>query len=230
MLMRHPLTLLTKEVPALDLTLSNVCLLLQDLHAPFTDPEEGWLADRASKKVLSREFDEYFDTLNLVAPNITKLINTARELGLPVVYSCLGYRSPDAPSAFQTATGWLWNLDGSHGRFGADWQPRQDEIVFAKPGWGALANVECEHFLRHGGIRYVIMAGVPFDFGIRQTCLELADRGFGSLVISDAVASITHMGQGYTSGNIAHGLTKLRTTGEMLDLLSLLQTQGSVSV
>ena len=110
--MRHPLTLLTKEVPALDLTPDNTCLLLQDLHAPFADPEDGWLADRARNKVLSREFDEYFDTLNRVAPNITKLINVARELGLPVVYSCLGIDPPDAPSAFQTATGWLWNLDG----------------------------------------------------------------------------------------------------------------------
>ena len=102
--------------------------------------------------------------------------------------------------------------------------------MFAKPGWGALANAELEHYLRRGNIQYVIMAGVPFEFGIRQTCLELADRGLGVLIISDAVASITHIGQSYTSGNIAHSLIKLRTTGETLGLLSLLPAQGSVSV
>lgn len=230
MFIRHPLTLLTKEVPALDLTLSNVCLLLQDLHAPFSDPTAGWLAGRAKTKVLMREFDEYFDMLDLVAPNITTLLETARELGLTVVYSCLGYRPPDSPSPFQTATGWLWNLDGPDGQFNAAWQPGEDEIVFAKPGWGALTNTELEQFLRARAVQYAMVVGVPFDFGIRQTCLELADRGFGSLVISDAVASITQIGQSYTSGNIAQGLVKLRSTGEVLDLLSQLQTQGHVRV
>ena len=228
--MRHPLTLLTKEVPALDLTLDNVCLLLQDLHDPFSDPEQGWLAARARTKVLSREFDEYFEGLSLVAPNITILLNTVRELGLPAMYSCLGYRPPDAPSPFQTATGWLWNLDGAGGRFRPEWQPRHGETVFAKPGWGALANPELELTLRRGNFQYVIMAGVPFEFGIRQTCLELADRGLGVLIISDAVASITQTGQSFASGSIAHSLIKLRTTGETLGLLRLLRTQGNVSI
>ncbi len=228
--MRHPLTLLTKEVPALDLTLHNACLLLQDLHNPFLDPEIGYLANKARCKVLSREFDEYFDTLNIIAPNITSLLNTARVLGLPVVYCCLGYRPPDAPSTFQTATGWLWNLDGMDGEFRQEWQPRIGESVFSKPGWGALADPKLESYLNRNNIDHVIMAGVPYEFGICQTCLELADRGFGSLVVSDATASITHVGGSFTSGNIAHGLTKLRSTGETQDLLRLLQNQESVTV
>ena len=75
-----------------------------------------------------------------------------------------------------------------------------------------------------------MLAGVPFDFGIRQTCGELADRGIGSLVVSDAVASITQTGQTYSRGNVAHGLTKLRSTGELLGLLSDLEATGSVRI
>ena len=230
MFMRHPLTLLTNEVPALELTQDNVCLLLQDLHAPFADSERGWLAARARSKVLGREFDEYFETLNLIAPNVTVLLNTARGLGLPVVYSCLGYRRQDNPSQFQTATGWLWNIEGPDGAFCKDWQPREGERVFAKPGWGALANEAFGRHLQAMNIKYVIIAGTPFDLGIRQTCIELADRGLGSLVVSDAVASITDVGQSFTRGNISQGLIKLRTTGELLGLLEQLRNQGYVSV
>jgi nicotinamidase-related amidase len=230
MYIRHPLTLLTKEIPALDLTVSNACLLLQDLHAPFADPENGWLATRARDKVLSREFDEYFDTLEIIAPNIPKLLQSVRELDLLVVYSCLGYRPPDAPSEFQKATGWRWNLDGPDGDFPQEWQPRESEQVFSKPGWGALANDRFRQFLLDSDTRAVIVCGVPFDLGIRQTCIELGDLGVGTLVISDAVASITDAGQSFTRGNISQGLIKLRTTAETLDLLARLRTEGHVRI
>lgn len=230
MFIRHPLTLLTKEVPALDLNLDNVCLLLQDLHAPFSDPEGGWLSSRARSKVLMREFDEYFDALELSTPNITRILNVARDLSLHVVYSCLGYRPPDCPSPFQIATGWAWNLDGSDGVFMAAWQPTGGEMVFTKPGWGALANPEFENFLYEGTIKNVIIVGVPLDFGIRQTCGELADRGIGSLVVSDAVASIILVGQTYNRSSMTHGMTKLRSTGEMLGLLSVLKAKGIVHI
>ena len=227
---RHPLTLLTEAVPALDLSRENVCLLLQDLHAPFADPKGGWLAARAKSKVLISEFNEYFDALDSTLANTTRILSVVRELGLPVVYSCLGYRPPESPSEFQRATGWTWNLDGPDGAFTGAVEPVEGELVFTKPGWGALANPELEHFLQERGIKYVMLAGVPFDFGIRQTCGELADRGIGSLVVSDAVASITQTGQTYSRGNVAHGLTKLRSTGELLGLLSDLEATGSVRI
>ena len=230
MLNRHPLTLLTKEVPALELSRDNACLLLQDLHTPFTDREAGWLATQARSKVLMREFDEYFDSLDLVSPNIIRLLNTARDLGLPVVYSCLGHRPPAEPSPFQQATGWTWNLNETEGAFPAPWQPGGDELVFTKPGWGALANAEFERFLRDNTIQNVIVAGTLLDFGIRQTCVELADHSFHSLVVSDAVTSLTQLGRSYVSGNIAHGMTKLRSMGETLGLLHLLDDEGAVMI
>ncbi len=230
MFFRHPLTLLTKAVPALDLNRDNVCLLLQDLHSPFADAKGGWLAARAKSKVLMTEFQEYFRALDSSLSNITRILNVVRALGLPVIYSCLGYRPPQSPSEFQMATGWTWNLNGPDGTFMAAVHPADSESVFSKPGWGALANAELEGFLRERGIRYVIVAGVLLDFGIYQTCGELADRGIGSLVISDGVASITGAGQTYVRGHAAHGLTKLRSTGEMLDLLSKLEATGNVRI
>jgi nicotinamidase-related amidase len=227
---RHPLTLLTREVRPLVLRPGATCLLLQDLHAPFGDAERGMLAREAARKVVSREFDEYFDTLRLVAPNFTRLLAAARGSGLCVAYSCLGYRAGAGPSAFQAATGWCWDLDGPDGAFPDGWRPRDGEPVFAKPGWGVLAEPACEQFLRERGIESVVIAGTMLEFGIRQTATELADRGIGSLVISDGVVPLTEAGQSQVAGSMAHGLAKLRSTAETLDLLDVMRRDGSVVI
>ncbi|CAN5740389.1 hypothetical protein BH23CHL2_BH23CHL2_30110 [soil metagenome] len=69
-----------------------------------------------------------------------------------------------------------------------------------------------------------------YDYGIRDTCYQLTDLGIASLVASDAVVALTNAGQAHTSVNLAHGLTKLRSTAEILDLLQVMKDQGYVLV
>jgi nicotinamidase-related amidase len=229
-MLRHPLTLLTREVRPLSLRPGATWLLIQDLHAPFADPDRGALMAMAARKVLDREFDEYIDALRLVAPNVERLVAATRAHGLGVVYSCLGYGGGEEPSSFQRSTGWCWRLDEPEGDFPPAWRPAAGEPVFAKPGWGALANPAFARFLEKRGIENLLVAGAMFDFGIRQTCYELMDRGRGVLVVSDAVAPLTLAGQGHVAGNLAHGLVKLRSTAEVLDLFAVMGEDGAVLV
>ena len=226
MVLRHPLTLVTKETRPINLTASNTCLLLQDLHTPFADPENGWLARRVKEKVLSREFDDYFELLAIISQNIPKVLGAARDLGMPVVFSSLGHDDNNV-SDFQQATGWSWDLNGEDGSYPTAWQPRERELVLPKPGWSALSNPDFAAYLEENNIANVAVMGTMLDFGISQTCLDLSDRGLSSLIVSDAVAALTRPSQDYTSGNIAHGLIKLRTTSEVIDLLQVVKKEGS---
>jgi nicotinamidase-related amidase len=228
--LRHPLTLLTREVRPIVLRPGTTWLLAQDLHAPFTDVEAGALAAAAAHKVVSREFDEFTDTLNLVTPNLERVLQAARTHQFGVVYSCLGYAPNELPSPFQVATGWLWQVPDDDGGFPPAFAPLPGEPVFTKPGWGALANPALVRALQQQAVESVVIIGTMFDFGIRQTCYELADRGIGCLVISDAVVPLTLAAQAATSGNLAHGLTKLRSTAEFLDLLTVLGREGVVLI
>lgn len=229
-MLRHPLPLLTREVAPLILSRTGACLLLQDLHAAPADPDIGWLARRASAKVLDREFDEYFDTIRLIAPNVERLVAAFRARQIPVVYSCLGSRGSQPLSRFQQATGWEWRLDGPDGEFPEAWRPHDDEPVFDKPGWGALANPKFRRHILDRRTETVVIAGAFFDFGVRQTCCELADLGVGSLIVSDAVAAVTYAGGAHTAGNLAHGMSKLRSTAELLDLLAGLDDSDTVVI
>jgi nicotinamidase-related amidase len=228
--LRHPLTLLTREVRPLSLRPGATWLLMQDLHAPFADLDHGALARMAAHKVVAREFDEHADALRLISPNVERLVAAARGHGLGVVYSCLGYEGGDEPSAFQQATGWCWRLDGPDGTVPAAWCPAPGESVFSKPGWGALANPAFARFLEEREVENLLVVGAMLDFGIRQTCYELMDRGLGSLVVSDAVAPLTLAAQGHVVGNLAHGLVKLRSTAEVLDLFAVMRREGTVLV
>jgi nicotinamidase-related amidase len=229
-MLRHPLTLLTREVRPLLLRPGATWLLVQDLHAPFADLDHGALAKIADRKIVGCEFEEYADALRLIAPNVEQLAAAARGHGLDVVYSCLGYEGGEEQSGFQQATGWSWRLDGPDGEFPAAWSPAPGERVFAKPGWGAMANPAFARFLEEREVENLLIVGAMFDFGIRQTCYELMDRGLGSLVVSDAVAPLTLAAQGHVAGNLAHGLVKLRSAAEVLDLFAVMRREGTVLV
>ena len=228
--MRHPLTLLTDHVPAIRLEPGRSCLLLQDAHSPLADAEAGWLARRATEKVLSREFDEYFEMLQLISPNFAQLATACRHAGIHVAYVSLGMPLNGHLSAFQNAVGWIWEVDGPDWGFPEDWRPTDRDHNFVKQGWSALTSPAFSGFLSEHHIQSVIVAGTFYDYGIRQTCYDLTDNNIASLVASDAVAALTQTGQTHTSGNLAHGLTKLRSTAEILDLLEVMETKGQVRI
>lgn len=228
--MRHPLPLLTSEVKPIDLSSRRTLFLVQDLHRPFADMKSGWLARKADSKVLRREFDEYFEALELILPNISILLDRCRTIGISVAYSCLGYWKGETPSSWQRATGWQWCLDDPEGGFDPSVAPACGERTFEKPGWGALSNPDFARYLEEHKYQNLIVVGSMFDFGVRHTCYQLADLGIGSLVVSDGVASLTRVAYQATAGNIAHGMTKLRSTAELVDLLTQLDDLGNVRV
>ena len=122
-------------------------------------------------------------------------------------------------------------LEGRRRRLSATaWEPGEHELVLPKPGWSALSNPAFASYLVRNNLINVVVMGAMLEFGISQTCLELSDRGFGSLVVSDAVAALTRASQDYAGGNMAHGLIKLRTTGEVLGLLDVMEKQGAVLI
>ena len=230
MQVRHPLTLIIKETLPLNLKVQNTCLLLLDLHSPFMDDKDGWLVNRVNQKVLMREFDDYFHLLGLIRPNIPRILEACREMSIPVAYSCLGHWADEPASLFQQATGLDWNLSGPLGRHPEEWQPRNGEPVFSKPGWSALANPKFAAFLAENDIENVVIMGALLDFGVSQTCLHLSDHGIQSLIIGDAAFGLTDAGHTYTADSVAHGLVKIRNTGEFLLLLETMAREGSVLI
>jgi len=230
MIIRHPLPLLTKESKPISISKTRTILLLQDLHAPFADVANGLLIKQARAKVIMREFEEYVELVNQMTPNIPLMLNACREIGIPVIYSCLGIKGKEKLSPLLDAFGWEWNLQGPLGKFDPKWEPMDEEPVFVRGGWSALTNIEFVGLLDNAKIANVLVMGTLLEYGIRQTTIELGDKGISSLIISDGTAALTRFSQDFTSDSIAHGLIKLRSTGEILDILDRCKRESSVLV
>ena len=230
MIIRHPLPLLTKETKPISISKTNTILLLQDLHAPFADVANGLLIKKAKTKVIMREFEEYVELVNQMTPNIPLMVNACREIGIPVIYSCLGIKGKEKLSPLLEAFGWEWDLEGALGKFDPKWEPIDKEPVFVRGGWSAITNIEFLDLLDNAKIANVLVMGTMLEYGIRQTTVELGDRGISSLIISDGTAALTRFSQDFTSDSIAHGLIKLRSTGETLDILDRCKRESSVLI
>jgi len=209
---------------------TNTILLLQDLHAPFADVSNGLLIKKAKAKVIMREFEEYVELVNQMTPNIPLMLNACREIGIPVIYSCLGIKGKEKLPPLLDAFGWDWDLQGPLGKFDPDWKPMDKEPVFVRGGWSALTNIEFLGLLENAKIANVLVMGTLLEYGIRQTTVELGDMDISSLIISDGTAALTRFSQDFTSDSIAHGLIKLRSTGEVLDILDRCKRESSVLV
>lgn len=216
--MRHPLSLLTHEVPPLSLGKGRTVLLLQDLHRPFADIGEGWLARKANSLFVQREFSDYFDAIPTVVGNVVSLLKAARSVEIGVHHVRWAV-ADGAPSNLQAAMGWAWMANEPEADFLEPIRPMAGELSHVKPGWGATGSPTLVRHLRERNIESIIIGGLPLDYGIRQTCFELADLGFRVLLVSDATAAFTTAARIPTQRNLAHGGTKLRSTSEVLRLL-----------
>ena len=101
MTIRHPLTLITRATRPIIVRPNNTCFLMQDLNFPFTSIQEGWIGSKSKQKEVIGEFEDYFSMIDRIQLNVTAILSTARNTGIKVLYSCLGYYDDESPSPFQ---------------------------------------------------------------------------------------------------------------------------------
>jgi nicotinamidase-related amidase len=66
---------------------------------------------------------------------------------------------------------------------------RDDEILIEKPGWSAFEATPLERYLNLLGIRTLIVCGFLTDFCVEATARSASDRGYCTIVASDACAA-----------------------------------------
>lgn len=230
MTIRHPLTLITRATRPIIVRPNNTCFLMQDLNFPFTNIQEGWVGSKAKRKEVIGEFDDYFSMIDRIQSNVTAILSTARNTGIKVLYSCLGYYDYESPSPFQKAIGGDWNLEGIAATHFQDWQPKPTEIMLSKPGWGASGNPYFMEYMAEQKIENVVIVGSMFGLGVRQTSIEMADKGLAVLIASDAITDVSYSELQTGLLGIAHGLIKVRSSGEIVDIMERMNDYGEVVV
>jgi isochorismate hydrolase len=102
--------------------------------------------------------------------------------------------------------------------------------MLSKPGWGASANPYFMGYMTEQKIENVVIVGSMFGLGVRQTSIEMADKGLAVLIASDAITDVSYSELQTGLLGIAHGLIKVRSSGEIVDIMERMNDYGEVVV
>ncbi len=222
---RTPLTLATPAIPPLCLCPHNTALLIQDMQYNLTHPQHG-LGRVSTERGVHRELAEYYRQLEAVVENILLLKDALAGRGMMVVYTCLAHALEQPPSPLQRALGLLAPQGADEAQLQPRLAPTRREPVFYKRGLNAFHDTELNTYLKEAGITNLMISGAINEFGIRASAGSAQDLGFAPLLISDGTASLTQAAQTRTLQELAYGMTKVRSAGEVLTYLTEMEEQG----
>lgn len=129
----------------------------------------------------------------LVVPNTARLLKVFRQIGAPVIYVTLGCERPDfsdAPPHLRRLFEITNNVKGAREHEILDEiQPCPGELVVNKRTQGAFASTGLEAILRAMGIRQLVITGVSTNMCVDATARGASDRGFSTVIVSDATGT-----------------------------------------
>lgn len=171
---------------------ARTALLMIDMQRDFLEP--GGFGESLGNDV---------STLRAAIEPARALLAWARGLGLRIVHTKECHRPDlsDCPPAKRGRGRPSQRIGdpGPMGRILIDGEPGSDfvpelaplpgETVLAKPGKGAFHATGLQAMLQGWGIERLIIAGVTTEVCVQTTMREANDRGYDSLLVTDATAS-----------------------------------------
>ena len=176
-------------------TEKTIALVVVDMQRDFLEP--GGFGESLGNNV---------QRLRDIIPNISNLIRIFRRASLCIVHTKEGHKPDlsDCPKQkLRPAKNGLAIGDpGPMGRllisgepgndFISEVSPSKGEIVITKPGKGAFYKTRLDEILRDLEISTLLFTGVTTEVCVQTSMREAADRGFQTLIVSDATASYFH--------------------------------------
>jgi len=215
---RELFTLATRAIPRMALRRENTMLLVQDMQRYFADPEGGY-ARVAKERGIFQEYAEYFRILDQMKDNVRTLVDRCHELTIPVVYTTFAYEDERDISPLQVGTGIVLDaLDPEAGIIDAV-SPQFGEPVYAKTGFSAFSAPDFAEHVARRGVENLLITGLHAEFGVWATAQTAQDIGMRPLLVRDGCAALCYAAHGQTMSRATHGLTKVRSAGELLTLL-----------
>lgn len=204
--------------------LARSALIVVDMQNDFLHPDGGF-AHRARENPEAL-IDVPFLTGTI--PHAKLLVESFRAIGRPVVYvtHVLKRDYSDAQFPFWRVT--RGSLAGNRtfiteGTWGAqvidELQPRDNEHVVIKKGFGGFSNTPLDTILRNLNVSTCVVCGVTTCVCVSTTVRGGVEHNYRMIVVRDAVAEIhrdTHEAELKT---MARAFADVKTTAEVLEML-----------
>jgi nicotinamidase-related amidase len=141
--------------------------------------------------------------LQKIVPIVAELLNTFRQLRLPVIHTREGHRPDlsDCPPAKRRRGDSALRIGdpGPMGRILVLGEPGNDivpelrpafgELIIDKPGKGAFYATNLQEILKAQGITHLVFTGVTTEVCVQTSMREANDRGYECLLVEDGTES-----------------------------------------
>lgn len=178
--------------PAIELPLrrDNTALVLIDAIRYACDPSLG-LGKLAQSGAQSEPVGGYYASVETALENMAQLLAACRDAGLRVIHVRTAGQLPDGAdlSPHMRAQGFTIIEGTPEAGFVAGVTPVSGEVVLNKPGAGMYTGTGLDELLRNMGIEHLILCGISFAGGLESSLRSATDRGYGAVVVPDAIAA-----------------------------------------
>ena len=222
MVRRHLFTLATEAIARLVIRRENTALLVQDMQMYWADREGGY-ARVADERGILYEYKEYFQIIDQMRGNVLHLVDRFHALRMPVIFTSFAYEDERDVSALQLGTGIVLSADDREAQIVPDLAPTRGEPVYVKTGFSAFTSAGLKDHLQRRRIENLVLTGVHAEMGIWATALSAQDRGIRPLLVSDGCGGLCYDAHENTMARAPHALTKVRSTGELMDILRVME-------
>ncbi|MDQ6432743.1 isochorismatase family cysteine hydrolase [Mesorhizobium sp. LHD-90] len=160
------------------------------------DVQDVYLAPKDTPAETAR-WQPFYDRMRqTVIPNIAKLIDDCRGLGVEVIYARIACHKRDGRdrSLSQKKPGFNYLLlpkDLPDGQIVKELAPQGDDIVVTKTTDSVLTGTNLRLLLRNMNIKDVVCVGIFTDQCVSSTVRSLVDESFDVVVVDDCCAAAT---------------------------------------
>jgi len=123
-----------------------------------------------------------------IIPNIKKLINLARDKGIPVIFLRDAHEKGDPEEK-------VWGAHAMKGTWGSEivdeLSPRSSDYIIDKRTYSGFFKTDLELLLKKLEVDSVILTGVSTNICVQHNAADLFFRGYSIIVASDGTAAFT---------------------------------------
>ncbi len=186
-------------LPRFSIALETTALLIVDMQHGSADPEFGIERYKDHPEVANYRRER----MQVMLPNIQRLLSFFRDVKRPVIYLTVGYALPDRSDALSLlrqidddlrargARGPLVPFGSRENTIITSIAPRAGELVINKTSMSAFNSTAIDQILHNLGITTLVVTGVSTECCVAATAHDAADRGYHVLLVEDACRAVT---------------------------------------
>lgn len=202
-------------------------LVIIDMHH-LDAHRDGEFGRRARQYGITDQVEWFFSRLeDTTVPAIARLIRSAREADVDVMYTRIAALTPDGRDL-----GWRYRhwgmtagVDDWESQFLPEIAPEPGDVVINKTTTSAFIGSSIDRILRNMGMRHLIICGVMTSGCVESTVRDAADSGYSVVVPDDACAALSKHSHDNAINSMHPVFATVETTDAVVARLASLRRQ-----